>query len=779
MKFPLAIKLKFKINLSGGSSGGGGSSSVDTSSSSIDPDLFEDTDILSDEILETDPIDPVEDIEALETEDLEAKVETEKEKEVSVADEFIAAKAEEENNSTPSINKNSDNPGGEDTFTSSSLANAEVGTLSVGEDPFTSSPSPGETEAAFDPEALIDDWENVTYGTPDDLDISFLSLDRPEEINDGVVSQVLDKTGDTFVYSPEIIETRERLATARENGTLEQEIAILNNTDRESLSKENRAYVDNFNKLYDDASGLTGMLEANSIWESVSIKVKSTPTVISDISPPGLGIKDGDRIASADIEGQGENAIDQASFDFTRSAWKYYNSKEVYSNDKIDFSKHENLKLDDNFVEYLDLSNRLSSEESIKAYYTGEDAQAKLDADFERFQELDRLHVANIGEKINVTGDSKAQTINTGQTSATEGIAATRENVTKSFKIYRGRLSEELGRGAEEDEKLRDQLIEKGASQEDVEVVEERMRARKEAQARIDSMTEEEEKQFSEDMYQYIQDLKNSDDPEKQKYGEQLEKDYKIFQETGELPDGIVAFITERAANDPNSKLSETAKYVLTDRDIAFRIFKEDPEENKDTSLKEFLQEKFSRGGTRDFDEISQDLDLSSFEVEKINHNDSTIQQLKIKYDYQPSIDSRSSSLSSTNSDHRTSMGQQIANAQFAREHGLAPTPAGQSSPSFEARVKTIMQLEGVPREIAELMAKGATLEEITAYIDENSDKEAVLASLGLNQEIEIHEQNQGKKLSERDNIDIINARNSGLRTPLAFNDEFLGIQFG
>lgn len=229
MKIPFRLKLEFEFKLCSGSLSTV-SDLTDCSFSIVSP---------------TDPLDLPEEIKPPELDDdIDPDTKTTETPKID-ADEFLAAKAEEENNppTSPSTSS-SDTPCTGDTFNSSNL---------------------------------------------NSIDLSFLSLKRPKEVNEKIIDKVLDQTSEIFVYSPDIIAARERLATAKSNGTLEQELAILNNSDKNSLSEKDQKFVESFNTLYDDASGYTGIKAASSVWEDIATKTTfysvGSDTIISNTDP--------------------------------------------------------------------------------------------------------------------------------------------------------------------------------------------------------------------------------------------------------------------------------------------------------------------------------------------------------------------------------------------------------------------------------------------------------------------------------------------------------------
>ena len=274
-----------------------------------------------------------------------------------------------------------------------------------------------------------------------------------------------------------------------------------------------------------------------------------------------------------------------------------------------------------------------------------------------------------------------------------------------------------------------------------------------------------------------IERLSQSSNPKDKKKAKELEADLAEMMKTGEMSDRLKVYLTEQATKDEKTELSEVARFILVDKETLLDVFDKDPEDYKGRSSAEILKELAGDIDSRSVDEIVSDLNLNKEENLRVHTRHTTVEQLQIKYNYKSTIYKSQNDIHRSQTQHRPSMKEQIASTQFDRENGLNPTAPGQASASFQAKVTTIMQLEGVPRDIAEKMAQGMPLEELTAYIEENHNSDAMLASLGLIQEIETYELNQGLNIN---NIDITYARNSGLRTPLAFNtDSFLGIQFG
>ena len=760
MKFPFKTKLELEFNLFSGS--GSTSSDTDWSFPADDSDILASTDSLD---LEP-QTEKEEEIKPPELDNVDTDTPPTK---IDIADEFLAAKAKKENNPTTSSS---------DTFTPSSL---DTRTPIVPEDVFSSSSSPSSKDSPFH---LGNTKATAASLFRTDVDLSFLSLERPEQIDERIVDKVLDETGETFVYSPDIIEARERLAAAKSNGTLDQELAILNNTEKDKLSTEDQKYIENFNKLYDDASGLTGMLEANDAWNNLSIKPKIATVAVSDMPNHGLGVRDGDLIASAG-ETQPEAIADPEqvkTLSFLQSAWTY-DHLYTQSEGKLDIFNNSSISytFDERFLEYHELSLKLQSEENIKKKYTSENGQINKDLltqDFNRYKELNETFNTEVDDLDVVFEDetSKANTIS--QASATRMTANERDEQIKiGLETILKKGNESTSTQREQNSKEIRHAEDTGQPPEVIEALRERDAELAEREENFKRLTPEDIERVAKRASSDIERLSQSSNPKDKKKAKELEADLAEMMKTGEMSDRLKVYLTEQATKDEKTELSEVARFILVDKETLLDVFDKDPEDYKGRSSAEILKELAGDIDSRSVDEIVSDLNLNKEENLRVHTRHTTVEQLQIKYNYKSTIYKSQNDIHRSQTQHRPSMKEQIASTQFDRENGLNPTAPGQASASFQAKVTTIMQLEGVPRDIAEKMAQGMPLEELTAYIEENHNSDAMLASLGLIQEIETYELNQGLNIN---NIDITYARNSGLRTPLAFNtDSFLGIQFG
>lgn len=324
----------------------------------------------------------------------------------------------------------------------------------------------------------------------------------------------------------------------------------------------------------------------------------------------------------------------------------------------------------------------------------------------------------------------------------------------------RARLDQELKEVQEQRTRFEAWVKKHGGSDEDINAF----------QAKLEEFRTSDPKKYKKIMAELnrLADLKDSDPDTYAKEIERLRETGLINDTTGE----IFAVLDISRETVGSQKDQEDYKkfnvFVTTNKEVA-----ESRYGRKFESVKEVLEFK-GYNSINDF--LEQNGTATAEQEHFIKQNEFKYTPQKTNFQQEYYRQKYQSRVSTNQVEHRPSMGQRIANAEFAKENGLTPTPAGQTSASFQAKVKTIMQLEGVPREIAVLMAKGATLEEIIAYIEENSDREAVFASLSLGKEIENYKLSLGKYPSERNNIGIINARNSGLGTPEDYN--FFGISF-
>ena len=192
------------------------------------------------------------------------------------------------------------------------------------------------------------------------------------------------------------------------------------------------------------------MLEADNIWDSLSIKPKEEALIVSDINT-GYLPAEGGLIASANISETTTNPEDEATLNFMKSAWTFDSLTEK-TDGELDILNNPNLNLsfDERFVEYKTLSQKMNSEEAVRANYANENGEVDvnaLSADFNRYEELNSKFSTNLDDisvdLSTLKGGEAAKAEFETRVSETSAIAnSERETIGEVTKVFFEDMSE-------------------------------------------------------------------------------------------------------------------------------------------------------------------------------------------------------------------------------------------------------------------------------------------------------------------------------------------------